>query len=126
MTMYLCTLALGIGIPISAASMLRTFRIPIFAQVLKRIMQHEFAEAYFNEAVDPEALGIPDYFDIIKVRTASDGRCMAIALLVQDGGSRVSRVGSTSTGLPRTALAHGRAPSCTGPTCQHRQMYMSC
>ena len=34
-------------------------------------MQHENAEAFFNEAVDPEALGIPDYFDIIKVRLAS-------------------------------------------------------
>lgn len=37
-------------------------------QVLKRIMQHEFAEEYFNEPVDAKELGIPDYHDIIKVR----------------------------------------------------------
>jgi len=36
-------------------------------QVLKRIMQHDYAEAFFNEPVNPEALGIPDYFDFIKV-----------------------------------------------------------
>jgi hypothetical protein len=46
-------------------------------------MQHEFAEAYFNEAVDPEALGIPDYFDIIKVRTAAHRQRMALSVLLQ-------------------------------------------
>ncbi len=30
-------------------------------------MQHDYAEAFFNEPVNPEALGIPDYFDFIKV-----------------------------------------------------------
>lgn len=32
-------------------------------------MQHEIAEAYFNEPVDAEALGIPEYRRIITVST---------------------------------------------------------
>jgi hypothetical protein len=31
-------------------------------------MQHEIAESFFNEPVDPDALGIPEYRDIITVR----------------------------------------------------------
>ena len=40
-------------------------------QVLQRAMQHDVAEAYFNEPVDAEALGIPEYRDIIMVRLES-------------------------------------------------------
>lgn len=39
-----------------------------WSQVLKRIMQHEFAEDYFNEPVDAVELDLPDYHDIVKVR----------------------------------------------------------
>ena len=38
-------------------------------------MQHDYAEAYFNEPVNPEALGIPDYFDIIKVSCYINALC---------------------------------------------------
>ncbi len=39
-------------------------------QVLKKVMQHEIAESFFNEPVDPDALGIPEYREIIRVRQA--------------------------------------------------------
>jgi hypothetical protein len=42
--------------------------VPI-VQVLKRVMQHEIAESFFNEPVDAEALGIPEYREIIRVRS---------------------------------------------------------
>ncbi|KAK9815856.1 hypothetical protein WJX72_010824 [[Myrmecia] bisecta] len=35
-------------------------------KVLRRVMQHELAVSYFNEPVDPDALGIPEYRDLIK------------------------------------------------------------
>uniref|UniRef100_A0A061RZE7 Dna-binding bromodomain-containing protein n=1 Tax=Tetraselmis sp. GSL018 TaxID=582737 RepID=A0A061RZE7_9CHLO len=35
-------------------------------RVLRSIMLQEPAELYFNEPVDPDALGIPEYFEIIK------------------------------------------------------------
>ena len=35
-------------------------------QVLKKVMEHEIAETFFNDPVDPDALGIPEYRDIIK------------------------------------------------------------
>ncbi len=31
-------------------------------------MEHEIAETFFNDPVDPDALGIPEYRDIIKAR----------------------------------------------------------
>lgn len=31
-------------------------------------MQHKVAVDYFNEPVDPVALGIPEYFETVKVR----------------------------------------------------------
>lgn len=39
------------------------------ARVLKKGMQHEIAVNYFNEPVDAEGLGIPEYREIIKVKT---------------------------------------------------------
>lgn len=36
--------------------------------MLKKVMQHEIAESFFNEPVDPDALGIPEYREIIRVR----------------------------------------------------------
>jgi hypothetical protein len=30
-------------------------------------MQHEMAESFFNEPVDAEGLGIPEYREIVKV-----------------------------------------------------------
>lgn len=38
------------------------------AQVLKETRRHEIARLYFNRPVDPDALGIPEYRVIIKVR----------------------------------------------------------
>ncbi|CAL8463497.1 g3031 [Coccomyxa elongata] len=35
-------------------------------KVLKKVMQHEIAESFFNEPVDPDALGIPEYREIIR------------------------------------------------------------
>ena len=41
-------------------------------------MQHEIADSFFNEPVDPEELEIPEYRDIIKARHAWPcGRCQA-------------------------------------------------
>ena len=40
-------------------------------QVLQKAMQHEISEKYFNEPVDPEALGLPEYRKIIKVHQYS-------------------------------------------------------
>ncbi len=42
-------------------------RLLFMQQVLQRAMQHEVASAFFNEPVDPEALGIPEYRDVIQV-----------------------------------------------------------
>ena len=39
-------------------------------QVLKKVMQHEIAESFFNEPVDPDALGIPEYRDFVQVNPA--------------------------------------------------------
>jgi hypothetical protein len=36
-------------------------------QTLRDIMTHEYADLYFNEPVDAEALGIPEYYKEIKV-----------------------------------------------------------
>ena len=36
-------------------------------QALKETRRHRIARAYFNRPVDPDALGIPEYRDIIKV-----------------------------------------------------------
>ena len=33
-------------------------------------MQHEIAESFFNDPVDPDALGIPEYRDIVQVNPA--------------------------------------------------------
>ena len=38
-------------------------------QVLKKVMQHEIAESFFNDPVNPEALGIPEYREIVQVIT---------------------------------------------------------
>ncbi len=46
-------------------------------QVLKKVMQHEIAESFFNEPVDPDALGIPEYREIIRVRQT--GLCSSLA-----------------------------------------------
>jgi len=40
-------------------------------QLLRRLMQEEDAKRYFNEAVDPDALGIPEYRTIIKALQSS-------------------------------------------------------
>lgn len=32
-------------------------------------MQHEIAESFFNDPVNPEALGIPEYREIVQVIT---------------------------------------------------------
>ena len=39
-------------------------------------MSNDLAQAYFNDPVDPEALGIPDYFEVIK-KPMDLGTCMA-------------------------------------------------
>ena len=39
-------------------------------QVLKRVMQEEKALSFFNEPVDPDALGIPEYRQIVKARSS--------------------------------------------------------
>ena len=44
-------------------------------QALKAAMQHEIADSFFNEPVDPEELEIPEYRDIIKARHAQQS-CM--------------------------------------------------
>lgn len=36
-------------------------------RVVAQTMEHEFAQMLFNEPVDPDALGLPDYFDVVKV-----------------------------------------------------------
>ena len=36
-------------------------------QVLKKVMQHEIAESFFNDPVNPDALGIPEYREIVQV-----------------------------------------------------------
>eukprot|EP00192_Tetraselmis_astigmatica_P010209 CAMPEP_0117665470 /NCGR_PEP_ID=MMETSP0804-20121206/9828_1 /TAXON_ID=1074897 /ORGANISM="Tetraselmis astigmatica, Strain CCMP880" /LENGTH=920 /DNA_ID=CAMNT_0005472887 /DNA_START=369 /DNA_END=3131 /DNA_ORIENTATION=+ len=38
----------------------------LIQRVLRDVMQQELAELYFDEPVDAEALGIPEYYDIIK------------------------------------------------------------
>ena len=43
-------------------------------QVLKKVMQHEIAESFFNDPVDPHALGIPEYRDIVQVNPAPTHR----------------------------------------------------
>lgn len=55
-------------------------------QVLQRAMQHEVASAFFNEPVDPEALGIPEYRDVIQV-----SRRIACASDHRQGGGHVHR-----------------------------------
>eukprot|EP00873_Tetraselmis_striata_P020375 jgi/Tetstr1/440639/TSEL_028949.t1 len=35
-------------------------------RVVAQTMEHEFAQMLFNEPVDPDALGLPDYFDVVK------------------------------------------------------------
>ena len=40
---------------------------PRLPQVLQKSMQHDIAQAYFNEPVDAEVLGIPEYRGIITV-----------------------------------------------------------
>lgn len=44
-------------------------------------MQHEVAEAYFNEPVDAEGLGIPEYHDLIKVGVNLMSRLSVICAL---------------------------------------------
>ena len=39
----------------------------VLVQVLQKSMQHDIAQAYFNEPVDAEGLGIPEYLRIITV-----------------------------------------------------------
>jgi hypothetical protein len=36
-------------------------------KVVEQTMNHECAQVLFNDPVDPVALGLPDYFDVIKV-----------------------------------------------------------
>ena len=38
------------------------------SQVLARVMKHRSASTYFNRPVDPEALGIPTYRNVVLVR----------------------------------------------------------
>ena len=45
--------------------------IAAMPQVLKKVMQHEIAESFFNEPVDPDALGIPEYREIVQVRKSA-------------------------------------------------------
>jgi hypothetical protein len=35
-------------------------------QVLRAVMKNDFATLYFNDPVDPDALGIPQYREVIK------------------------------------------------------------
>ena len=41
--------------------------VVLLPQILALVMDHEVAKAHFNEPVDPLALGIPDYPEVIKV-----------------------------------------------------------
>ena len=36
-------------------------------QAVRNLMANEIAISFFNEPVDPDALGIPEYRDVIKV-----------------------------------------------------------
>lgn len=39
----------------------------VFGKLLRKLMQDVDAKRYFNEPVDPDAFGIPEYREIIKV-----------------------------------------------------------
>jgi hypothetical protein len=96
------------------------------AQVLRAIMRNEFCQLFFNDPVDPEALGIPQYREIVKV--SGTLRCKIRACAAPRLGPRWAAPGPRGgpgwpfkgrRAAPRAAGAAQQASSCACPAAPH-------